>query len=108
MSYNSIIEENRAWIDGTFEKLDNKLSRIAKKSRHKIPYTTINGEHDDRRGSIDWWTNGFFGGLMWLMYEATKNEEYRITAEQKCRFQTIHCTPETDPGMGLVNQHIPI
>ena len=82
MSYKSIIDENRAGIDGTFEKLDNKLSRIAKKSRHKIPYTTVNGEHDDKRGSIDWWTNGFFGGLMWLMYEATKNEEYRITAEQ--------------------------
>ena len=82
MSYKSIIEENSDWIKSTFKKLDDKLLRIAVKSRHKIPYTTHNGVHDDKRDSIDWWTNGFFGGLMWLMYESTGNEEYRITAEQ--------------------------
>jgi unsaturated chondroitin disaccharide hydrolase len=83
MSYNSIIDENRAWIDDTFEKLDNKLSRTAVDSRYKIPYTTINGVHDDKKESnINWWTNGFWGGLMWLMYIATKKDCYKITAEE--------------------------
>ena len=40
--------------------------------------------HDDysKGKDITWWTNGFWGGLMWIMYNATKNEEYRITAEK--------------------------
>ena len=80
---NTVIEQNKEWIDATWEKIDKKLSRIAVKDRDKIPYTTINGEHDDRQGKrITWWTNGFWGGLMWLLYKATGNEEYRKTAER--------------------------
>ena len=86
MSYQDIINENRAWIDEVWEKLDNKLSRTAKKSRFKLPYTTVNGEHVAKSDNIAWWTNGFWGGLMWLMYDATKNEEYKISAEQNETF----------------------
>ena len=77
-----IIAQNKQWIDETWDKIDKKLSRVAIKSRNKIPYTTINGVHDNRIDDAPaWWTNGFWGGMMWLMYIATKNEEYRITAE---------------------------
>ena len=86
MSYQDIINENRAWIDEVWEKLDNKLSRTAKKSRFKLPYTTVNGEHVAKSDNIAWWTNGFWGGLMWLMYDATKNAEYKISAEQNETF----------------------
>ncbi len=80
---NTIIEQNKEWIDATWEKIDRKLSRTAVKSRNKLPYTTINGVHDDKSGkNITWWTNGFWGGMMWLMYKATGNEEYRKTAER--------------------------
>jgi len=68
------------------EKLDTKLSHTALKHRYIIPYTTKNVEHTDKKDTIDWWTNGFWGGLMWLMYEATKNDEYRISAEQNEKF----------------------
>lgn len=80
---NTIIEQNKEWIDSTWAKVDAKLIRTAVKSRNKIPYTTVNGEHDTKaETSITWWTNGFWGGMMWLMYEATGNEEYRKTAER--------------------------
>lgn len=83
MSYEGIIAKNKEWIDQTFAKLDKKLSKTAVKSRDKIPYTTVNGEHDDKsKTDISWWTNGFWGGLMWLMYSKTKNEDYRLTAEK--------------------------
>lgn len=83
MSYDGIIAENRSWIDETFEKLDKKLSKTAVKSRNKIPYTTINGVHDDKsKTDISWWTNGFWGGLMWLMYSGTGKQDYRLTAER--------------------------
>lgn len=80
---NTVIEHNKAWIDSTWEKIDKKLAKIAVKSRNKLPYTTVNGEHDDRsENGVAWWTNGFWGGMMWLMYKETGNEEYRKTAER--------------------------
>ncbi len=83
MAYQNLIDNNKRWIDETFEKLDEKLSKTAVKSRYKIPYTTVNGEHDDRaKDDIWWWTNGFWGGLMWLMYIGTKKECYKLTAEE--------------------------
>ena len=71
------------WTSEVWEKLDQKLSKIAIKSREKLPYTTINGVHNDmQEKDVAWWTNGFWGGMMWLMYIGTGNEEYRITAER--------------------------
>lgn len=80
---NTIIAQNKEWIDATWAKVDEKLSRVAVKSREKLPYTTKDGVHDDKqRNGVTWWTNGFWGGMMWLMYEATGNEEYKKTAER--------------------------
>ena len=68
--------------DSFKERVDKKLSKVAIKSRDKIPYTTKNGVHDNRHETDPtWWTNGFFGALMWAMYLGTKNEEYKKTAE---------------------------
>lgn len=77
----NIIEKNKDWIEDTWQKLDSKLSKVAVKSRDKIPYTTVNGVHDNKVATYpDWWTNGFWGGMMWLMYKETGNEEYKTTA----------------------------
>ena len=82
MSFEKVIEQNKAWIDETFLKLDKKLSRLAVKSRDKIPYGSKNGVHDDKAAvDINYWTNGFWGGLMWLMYAATKKDCYLETAK---------------------------
>lgn len=77
----SIFDENKQWIDETWAKLDKKLKRVAVKSRDKIPYTTVNGEHDNcMETRPTWWTNGFWGGLMWIMYLGTKDDAYQETA----------------------------
>ena len=81
MHYQEIIKENLQFIESVWEKLDRKLSKTAIKSRNKLPYTTADGVHDDRQNEPLWWTNGFWGGLMWLMYIGTKKEDYKITAE---------------------------
>lgn len=80
---NKIIEENKAWIDETWEKLDKKLKVVSEKSKNKIPYTTVNGVHDNMvETDITWWTNGFWPGMMWLMYVGTKDEHYKEVAER--------------------------
>ncbi|MBE5749487.1 MAG: hypothetical protein E7340_05440 [Clostridiales bacterium] len=79
--FHMILNDNKDWIDTVWNKLDKKLSKTAIKSRYKLPYTTINGIHDDSKDNILNWTNGFWGGLMWLMYVGTGRECYKITAE---------------------------
>lgn len=83
MSYEKIIAENREWIEEIWKKLDNKLSRTAVKNREKLPYTTHDGDYDDHSQGkgITMWTNGFWSGLMWLMYSETKKECYKETAQ---------------------------
>lgn len=77
----TVIEQNQQWIDETFAKLDAKMSKLTFRSRNKFPLYSINGVHDsDMR--TNWWTNGFWGGMNWLMYDATGNENYRVTAER--------------------------
>ena len=74
---------NEKWIDEVWQKLDKKLSRIAIEKRGTLPYSTWEAKtYDDKaKTDVNWWTNGFWPGMMWLMYDATKNEEYRKTAE---------------------------
>lgn len=81
--------EEQDFINNVWEKLDKKLSVISERSREKIPYTTIHGVHDNlceedalHGEKITWWTNGFWPGLMWLMYYGTKKETYKLTAEK--------------------------
>ncbi len=69
------------YIKEIWEKLDTKLSKTAVKSFDKIPYTTFNGEHDNKAETdIEWWTNGFWPGLCLLMYNGTKKDLYLKTA----------------------------
>ena len=79
--YNQIIKDNRQWIEDTFARIDTKFQQVAVRSRDKLPYTSIEGKHDDySTKDVAWWTNGFFGGMMWLLYERTKEQVYRDTA----------------------------
>ena len=82
--------EDRQWVDTVWDKIDKKLQWVAPQIRGKIPYTTSAKWHnrttegtycDMRKLDVTWWTNGFWPGLMWLMYVGTKNELYRAAAE---------------------------
>ncbi len=76
-----IVDEK--WVNELWEKLDRKMQALASRSIGKIPYTVTEGtRYDDKsETNINWWTNGFWPGLMWIMYDSTKNELYREIAE---------------------------
>ncbi len=78
---NKVMKQNKQWIEETWKKVDQKLSATCIRSREKLPYTSINGVHDNKaETNVSWWTNGFWGGMMWLMYLGTQNDEYKKTA----------------------------
>lgn len=97
INYNEwlIKNENSTWVNETVDLILNKMDWVSEKSCDKIPYTTIDGKHDDKSDSgqkydidngINWWCNGFWGGIMWLMYHATSDRRYAniaVLAEEK-------------------------
>ena len=73
--------DEQKWAAEAAEKIRHKMHLVAERNRHKIPYTTQDGVFDDCSGDkICWWTNGFWGGMMWQLYHATKEEMYREIA----------------------------
>ena len=77
-----LTNEQRNWVEETWMKVQEKLSVVALRSRDKIPFWSVDGVHDDmKEGRLHCWTNGFWPGLMWLMYSATGEARYRETAE---------------------------
>ena len=76
-------EYDKQWIEDMWEKIDCKLSRMSVEVRNILPYEIENGKYMDlSEKDPGWWTNGFYGGMMWLMYKETGNEDYRLTAEK--------------------------
>jgi unsaturated chondroitin disaccharide hydrolase len=83
MDYN-LIDADKEWTEGIFEKIKSKLEAECFRMKGIIPYIAKNGRyHDlDTPDGIYWWTNGFWPGLLWQMYHATENGEFRKAAEE--------------------------
>ena len=79
-TYQQILDENKEWAKETFAKIDKKMSQMTIRSRDKIVDGVLeNGLH--KESNIFWWTNGFWGGLNYMLYDYTKNENYLLTAQ---------------------------
>lgn len=69
------------WANETAQKIYKKMKMSAQRSKNKIPYLTVNGIFDDCSDNISWWTNGFYGGQLWQLYNAYGDEIFRSNAE---------------------------
>ena len=84
--------ETDRWEEDILEKVREKMEWVCEKNRGKIPYTTgTDGSYDDRADiskewnvddGLNWWTNGFWSGLLWLLYQDTGKEMYLETARE--------------------------
>lgn len=62
-------------------KIKEKELKVAGRTLNKIPYTAVDGVFDDWTSkNLCWWTNGFWGGMMWQLYGATKEDIYKKRA----------------------------
>ncbi len=75
-------DELKGFAEQTFEKIQQKMSAVVLRNTENIPYTSIDGRFNDYRDNICKWTNGFWAGLLWLMYRETGESIYRGTAER--------------------------
>ncbi|MBQ7841048.1 MAG: glycoside hydrolase family 88 protein [Lachnospiraceae bacterium] len=75
--------QEQLWIQEASDKIKRKMRLVTERSQGKIPYKTVNGVFDDWSGEkICWWTNGFWGGIMWQLYHATGDSIYMETAKE--------------------------
>lgn len=84
------MEQYDSWADQVISKIRAKLSWVSEKNRDKIPYQTDkDGNYDDRSDTtkewsiddgLNWWTNGFWAGILWLLYQDTGEERYKEIA----------------------------
>ena len=47
-------EEQKKWAEDTLGRVERKLAKVSERSAAKIPYSTVQGVHDDRSGDIGW------------------------------------------------------
>lgn len=93
-------ETDVQWAGEQLAKLEKKVSAELERLGDAIPYMPHDGKYTDvaQERGIDWWTNGFWGGLLWQFYGATKDEKYKAAAiaqerrldEALYRFRDVH------------------
>ena len=99
------MEIYQSWAQETLKKVRAKMAWVSEKNKDKIPYTTDEtGSYDNRSADtvqwnpddgLNWWTNGFWGGIMWLLYRDTGEDRYAEIARasekklEKC-FSTFY------------------
>lgn len=76
-------EKQKEWLASIYTKLITKMSAECDRVGSDIPFFPYEGKYRDcmMPDGISWWTNGFWPGMLWQMYNATKNEKYKTTAE---------------------------
>ena len=82
--------QDKIWLDDTLAKVINKWERITQDTQDAIASTVINNIYDDKSApgeynpddGIYWWTNGFYPGILWLLYLETNNEFFKNLANK--------------------------
>jgi unsaturated chondroitin disaccharide hydrolase len=77
----TLSEEDREWAGKTWDRIAAKVSAECDRVGSGIPYVPVRGRYGDLgEKDIAWWTNGFWPGLLWLLYHAGGEARYRDTA----------------------------
>lgn len=84
------LRENEAiWANEFFAKIEEKYRQNVTNIKGIFPYTTDKSgnftEQSNLKGheGVQWWTNGFYAGILWLLYSKTGNEIYKNAARQQ-------------------------
>ncbi|MBP3965864.1 glycoside hydrolase family 88 protein [Paenibacillus lignilyticus] len=68
------------WADDVWNQIVDKVSRTSKSIGAGFPYISYNGKYNHEEA--DWWTNGFWPGLLWMVYRETKDESLKDIATE--------------------------
>ena len=83
------MEDYKAWAAGRLDAVKGKMASVVARNAHKIPYLTENGRYNDKSDEIGWWTNGFWGGLLWEEWLITGDDQYKDQKDRKWQIPAI-------------------
>ena len=67
------------WLPDAWDRLTAKTKTMIGQIGDKVPHVAgQDGKYDS--SSLDWWTSGFYPGLLWIMHEMTGDDVYREAA----------------------------
>jgi unsaturated chondroitin disaccharide hydrolase len=72
------------WVEEAWRKSVEKIGRTSVRIGATFPHISLTGQYDAT--SAQWWTSGFWPGLLWLIYRETKDEklrEYAASCEEQ-------------------------
>lgn len=96
--------EDHNWLIEVSEKIKKKMRKVVIRNQNWIPYRTVNGRYEDMtEKDIYWWTNGFWGGILWQLYHATGEELYlteAVRVEEKME-KNLHAYRGMDHDSGF-------
>ncbi len=95
---------HQEWATQVSEKVKKKMRKVVERNQGRIPYLTAEGHYVDMtEKDIYWWTNGFWGGILWQLYHATGEELYRVEAEglEEKLEQNLHAYRGMDHDSGF-------
>lgn len=85
--YEKIISDNQKFIDEIWDRIVSKMDVASERNRNKLPFIQTDGAYDDMAQNYpEAWTNGFWPGMMWLLYVGTQNEKYKEIARCGAEF----------------------
>ena len=74
------------WYNKALEDITKKVDFTSERIQDTLPHVSINGTFTDESSNPRWWTNGYWPGLLWMMYKETgldKYKKYATSAEKK-------------------------
>ncbi|MDQ8201264.1 glycoside hydrolase family 88 protein [Pelagicoccus enzymogenes] len=79
MTASTPISDSISWLDSTWSDIIKKVETTSQSIGPRFPSMTKDGVYGYT--DVDAWTTGFWPGILWLLYEDTKNESFRSIAE---------------------------
>lgn len=90
--------ESQQWVSSGFDRAEQQLSAQLKAVSEPIVYPrTIRKDGKLRATPINDWTEGFYPGCLWYMYEYTQKQEWKDVA--------VKWTEPLEPLKKLTNHH---
>ena len=74
------VTEQLVWVDEAWSKIKQKLERTTTKIGAGFPHASVEGKYVFERPN--WWTAGFWPGILWQVYQETQDEKLKQIAEE--------------------------
>lgn len=76
-------DDDKAWLSSTLDGAVKKVARTVGRTRGNVCYSTQSGLYTNKGAEkTNWWTNGFYPGILWIMYENTLDQRYAQYAQE--------------------------